>query len=299
MVIEVLTGILVVITAMYAYLTLRIAKATEASVSMMNRQMEATTHPVRQVPPVRLKATHRGSATMVGTTIAVSRKRMLLAVYVDLLLFLIVWGLVNFLIGGQAHFIGGFIVFAVIRVITWKLNVAPGLYFLSIGRDRLVDSAIYERENWLTMLLGTLFVLEGAKKLLNWTQGVAPEPFFGLMPGDTAQVALDMVSGVLLILIGFLYFKMRVLGFWLAVVTATGGLISVAVSWSLWTAAVPQIVLTRRAAQGRVPSESELQFMQAFLPSLTVALLLCVLVAVLLSYSRFSFRGFGSHTASP
>jgi hypothetical protein len=56
-VIEVLTGILVVITAIYAYLTLRIAKATEASVSMMNRQMEATTRPYITVSPfIRPKA---------------------------------------------------------------------------------------------------------------------------------------------------------------------------------------------------------------------------------------------------
>ena len=206
----------------------------------------------------------QGTTTMSETTIAASNKRMLLAVYVDLLLFVVVWGLINFLIGSDAHFIAGVIVFVVVRLITWKLNVAPGLYFLSIDRNRLVDPLVYERENWLTMLLGTLFVLEGAKLLVNWTQGVAPEPFFGLMPSGTTQVAIDMSSGVLLILTGFFYFRMRPLGFWLAVIATVGGLVSIAVSWSLWTAAVPQAVLTRRAAQGRVPSKGELEFMQNF-----------------------------------
>ena len=227
---------------------------------------------------------------MADVRIVASKKRMLLAVYVDLLLFLVVWGLVNFLVGGHARFVGGVVVFGIIRLVTWKLNVGPGLYFLSVGRDRLVDTDVYQRENWLTMILGTIFVLEGAKLIVNWTQGVAPEPFFGVMPRPTGQVAIDMVSGVLLVLIGYLYFRVKPLGFWLAAATLLGGLVSVGVSWSLWTSAIPQIVATGRAAQGRVASPDEVQFMQMFLPSLNIALMLCVLVAVLFSYPRLSSR---------
>jgi hypothetical protein len=56
---------------------------------------------------------------MGNTPSAASWKRKLLAAYVDLLLFLIIWGLTNFLVGGQAHFVGGLIVFVVIRLLTW------------------------------------------------------------------------------------------------------------------------------------------------------------------------------------
>jgi hypothetical protein len=212
---------------------------------------------------------------------------MLLAAYVDLLLFMVAWGLANYLVGGDAHFGAGVLAFVVIRLLTWRLQTTPGRYFLTVSRDRLVDPNIYEHENWLTMLLGSVFVLEGSKLLVNWTQGVVPEPFFGSMPGDTAQVTIDMLSGVLLIVVGFLYFKLRMMGFWLALVATVASLSSVATSWPLLTEAVPVIVKAGRARQGRVPSEAELQFMQSFLPILTVALLLCVLVAVAATYRRF------------
>jgi hypothetical protein len=213
-------------------------------------------------------------------------------------LFLIIWGLANFIVGGQAHFVGGVVVFVIIRLLAWKLKAAPGLFFLSIDRNGLVDPAIYERESWLTILLSAVFVLEGSKLLVNWTQGIVPEPFFGSIPGDTAQVAIDMLSGVLLAIVGFLFFKVRRSGFWLAVLATITGLISIATKWSLWAQAVPKIVSAGRAAQGRVPSDGEVQFMQAFLPTMNVVMLLCVLVAVLATYLRFFVRDFGSVPAS-
>jgi len=57
MVIEWLTAALVVITAVYAYLTHRIAKASEASVAAINRQSEASLRPyITASPFVRPKA---------------------------------------------------------------------------------------------------------------------------------------------------------------------------------------------------------------------------------------------------
>ena len=57
MVIEWLTGALALITGVYAYLTLRIAKATEASVAAINQQSEASLRPYITVDPfVRPKA---------------------------------------------------------------------------------------------------------------------------------------------------------------------------------------------------------------------------------------------------
>lgn len=141
-----------------------------------------------------------------------SKKRLLLAIYLDFLMFMVVWGLANVMVGGEAHFMAGAIVFIAVRFATWKLGASPGQYFLSIGRDRLVDANVYDRETWLTMLLGAVFVLEGSKLLVNWTQGIVSEPFFGSLPGETAQVRIDMLSGILLVVVGFLYFKLRALG---------------------------------------------------------------------------------------
>src|SRR5438105_6332399 len=75
-----------------------------------------------------------------------SKKRMLLAIYLDFLMFMVVWGLANFIAGGEAHFVVGVIVFVAIRVAPWKVGASPGQYFLSIGRDRLVDADVYHGE---------------------------------------------------------------------------------------------------------------------------------------------------------
>ncbi len=52
MIIEILTGILAVITAIYAYLTLRMAKASEASVQAVRQQSEDALRPYISVSPV-------------------------------------------------------------------------------------------------------------------------------------------------------------------------------------------------------------------------------------------------------
>lgn len=227
---------------------------------------------------------------MTSDTIVASRKRLVLALYVDLILFLVIWGLANFTFGGDAYLVAGVFVFAVVRLLAWKLKGSPGTYFLSIGPDRLVDPEIFRRENWLTMLLGAVFVLEGTKSLVNWTGGVVPAPIFGWIPDDTTTVAIDLMVGIFLVYVGFLYFKLRPLGFWLALVSILASLGSLALSWSLLRDAMPAIVAARRAAQGRITSESEVQFMQAYVPAFTAILLLCVLVAVLWSYRRFHPR---------
>lgn len=51
MIIEILTGILTLVTAIYAYLTLRMAKASEASVEAMRVQSEAMVRPYITVFP--------------------------------------------------------------------------------------------------------------------------------------------------------------------------------------------------------------------------------------------------------
>ena len=51
MTMEILTGILVLVTAIYAYLTLRMAKASEASVEDVRQQSEAMLRPYISISP--------------------------------------------------------------------------------------------------------------------------------------------------------------------------------------------------------------------------------------------------------
>lgn len=78
MLIEVLTAILVLVTAIYAYLTYRMAKANEASVQAMREQSEAMLRPYIEVTPyvrphttvlyLRVKNTGRTAAQNVRLT---------------------------------------------------------------------------------------------------------------------------------------------------------------------------------------------------------------------------------------
>lgn len=225
---------------------------------------------------------------MNADAIVASRKRILLALYLDLILFMVPWGWANYLLrDGELHFGVGVLVFAVIRFATRRLGASPGMHMLSVGRDRTVDPMILARENWLTMLLGALFVLQGAKQLVNWIYVDVPEPFFGFMPGQTAQVAIHLSAGILLVSIGYLYFKMVRQGFWLAALAVSGSLVSCVVSWSHWMQTVPEMAIARRALQGRVVSEQELEFMRAVMPIGFVVLYGVILVAVLVTSRRF------------
>lgn len=75
------------------------------------------------------------------------------------------------------------------RAISGKYNDSVGNLFLGIDKDSgTVNPNIFERENWLTILLGVLLILEGTKQLVRWTQMVVSQPSFGFFPDDLTQI---------------------------------------------------------------------------------------------------------------
>jgi len=224
---------------------------------------------------------------MKGEVIVASRKRLLFALYLDLILFLALWGLINYLItDGELHLGAGVLAFGVVKFATRKLFGSPGMRMLGIGQDRVVEAQIYNRENWLTMFLGGLFVLEGTKELVYWTQLFVPEPFFGFMPSGSAQVLIHLSAGILFVSIGYLYLRLMRPAFWLAVLAMSGAIVSCVLSWSLWVQIVPELVVARRAVQAQTVRAGEVEFMQTIMPMGFVVLDVVILVAVLCTFRR-------------
>lgn len=236
---------------------------------------------------------------MTTKPIEASTGRLPFALYIDFLLFMVIWGSINYVLGsGELRWGVGVVAFVVVRLISWKLGSSPGMHMLSISRSRAVDRGLFYRENWLTMFLGGLFVLEGAKLLVNWTSAVVPEPFFGFVPEQSTQVTIDLLSGILLILAGYLYLKLKWQGFLIALLAAFAGLASCIASWSLFSQTVPGMVIAGRAVQGRVASAGEITFMQTPIPLGSVALYTVVVIAIICSYRPFRVQALVDNSSS-
>lgn len=223
-------------------------------------------------------------------TIKGSKKRQLLALYLDFILFMVVWGLLEHFVAQENGFPSwvALITFGMVKVATHKLLGSPGAFMLSIGRDGLVNPEIHARENWLTILLGVLFVLEGTKQLVRWTQLLVPEPFFGFIPSSNVQILINITIGTLFVIIGYLFLKLHRTGLILGLIAGAAAIVSCVLSWSLWDKTVAEMVVARRALQGKPVGENEVEFMQLLMPEgiLLLAVVLCL--AMILTYRRFA-----------
>lgn len=219
-----------------------------------------------------------------------SKKRRLLALYLDFILFMSVWGLADHFITRQfaMPLWAAVAAFTVIRATTHKRLRSPGDMMLSIGRDGSVDARVHGQESWLTMLLGTLFVLEGTKQLVRWTQIPVPEPFFGFMPDSGVQALIDLAAGMLFIAVGWLIFKLQRSGLVLGIASAAGTIVSCLLSWSLWDATIAKMVVARRQAQGLPVGRHEIETMQAIMPEGIVLLTAVLLLMMAYAYRRFT-----------
>lgn len=219
-----------------------------------------------------------------------SKKRLVLSWYLDFLFFMTLWGILAYFLSfeGSLPFWAPYLIFIVIRAISGKYIGSIGYLFLGIDKESgTVSQRVFERETWLTMLLGVLFVLEGTKQLVRWTQMFVPMPFFGLVPGDITQVLIHIVLGAASVLAGYWFLKLNIKGLYLGVSLALVSIVSDILSWNLWDPAVEQMVVARRELQGRPVREGEIEFMQSLSPEAMLVVAGLAIVAMLLSYKRF------------
>lgn len=219
-----------------------------------------------------------------------SKKRLLLSWYIDFLFFMTLWGLLSYLLHLEVNvpFWVPYLLFVVVRAVSGSYIGSIGYLFLGIEKEtKAVNPAIFERENWLTILLGVLLILEGTKHLVRWTQMLVPQPVFGAFPDDIVLVIIHVALGISSILAGYWFLKLNLKGFYLAVSVAVINIISDTLSWNLWDPVVEKMVFARRELQGIPIRDGEVEFMQALFPEGMILMASFAVIAMLFTYRRF------------
>ena len=207
-----------------------------------------------------------------------SRKRLLLAVYIDFLFFTALWEPIAWVVRSQGielRWAAGLVAFAALDwVVVRFLGTSPGSWALGIVRDTegpSVEHTLRTREAWWTMLLGTLLVLEGSKNLVRWTQGLPPLPIFTSGPDELAFVAIS-VLGIANMAAGLLALRCRPIGPLIALGGSALAALAYAVSWPRIDSWIARRVEVRRALQGREVRADEIELMQAMFPKMVIIL---------------------------
>jgi hypothetical protein len=224
-------------------------------------------------------------------TCRASKKRLFLSWYIDFLFFMTLWGLLSYFLGVETSipFWVPYLLFIAIRAISGKFIGSIGYLFLGINKEtKTVNPNTYNRENWLTILMGVLLILEGTKQLVRWTQMFVSHPIFGFFPDDTAQIIIRVLLGASSILAGYWFLRLNIKGFYLAVSVAIVNIVSDALSWSLWDPVVEKMVLARRELQGLPVRDGEIEFMQSLFPEGMLLAATLSVIAMLFTYKRFT-----------
>lgn len=216
-----------------------------------------------------------------------SKKRLLLSWFIDFLFFMTLWGLLSYFLSLDASlpFWFPYLVFIIIRAISGKYIGSIGYSFLGIDKEsKTVNPNIFKRETWLTILLGVLFILEGTKQLIRWTQIFVPQPVFGFFPDDLTQVIIHIILGIVSIFAGYWFLKLYIKGLYLGVSVALIHIVSDALSWKLWDPVVAKMVVARREIQGLPVRDGEIEFMQSLYPEGMLAAAGLAIIAMLFTY---------------
>lgn len=220
-----------------------------------------------------------------------SRKRRLLALYIDFLVFTAVYQPIEWMIHSTEpapNWVIALAIFAVLRLIAWVLRlVLPGDWALGIQSQPAMVLDQDHRERWWTMAAGTLLVLEGSKNLVRWTEGLPAEPLLGVATTQWMATLAISALGALNVLAGLLILRTRWTGAAIGVGVLSAELLAAVVHREGFREWAAQAVVARRALQGIPVREGEIQMLQAFITSvLPVAMAIGViwLLAVVLRF---------------
>ena len=228
---------------------------------------------------------------MTEYVITASRKRIHFCLYLDYLV------LSPFITLGLYSSTGQFeiptwqelIALVIYEAILYHVTDSPGFRLLSMrkaGRSMhpegqlpvavdtlLVDSQIYFHEHWQTMLIGLLFVAEGSKQMVRWAMWIPPLPLFGIATNEASFAVYSMVLGGLLMYTGYMFLRLKRVGFWLGIGIAASIAVSTVLSWNQWDSIAQELLIRRRSFQGLPIRSGEVEFLQAILPEALVAFL--------------------------
>ncbi len=122
------------------------------------------------------------------------------------------------------------------------------------------------RESWLTLLLGILAILQGAKELLRLPQFHVPAPLFGFEPDAAVHAAWVLATSAGSIVAGLLLLQLRRAGLLLALALAALTLASNALSWNRLDAYAERLVLAKRSWEGTPVHPGEVERLKRVMP---------------------------------
>ena len=219
-----------------------------------------------------------------------SKKRLLLAWYIDFLFFMTLWGLLTYFLSleNSLPIWAPYLTFLIVRTLATKFIGSIGYSFLSIDKDNLsVNPNILSRENWLSILVGVVLLLEGTKQLVRWTQMFVSQPAFGFFPDESTQIFIHLLFGVFSILAGYWFLKLDIRGFIAGMAVTIASLISDGLSWKLWDPVIEKMIISRREVEGLPVREGEIEIMQSLMPEGLVVFAAVSMIAMLVSYPKF------------
>ncbi len=239
-----------------------------------------------------------------------TKKRMLLALYIDYLLFcapwtIVVWVLTTALsISESEPFSVRIILFMLLEVLILKYaRWSPGQWLLGIQDvsridlstpiaqsgvqiTKVVEPWLRSNERWWTILFGVLVILNGTKSMIRWTTWSLPTPFFGIQLGEVSSALLMTLLGIFECTVGMAALRLKPIVLPLGALYYTENLISVLLSWHLWPQWIEKAQTARRQYQGLPVRPREIELMQAIVPTAFVVFLVATLVYLAIVYLR-------------
>lgn len=223
-----------------------------------------------------------------------SKKRRLLAVYVDYLVFAAVVAPLLWIAGRagyDVHWAVVFFAFVVVEAAGTKwARSTPGAWALSITeRDgtHTVAAPIKQTERWWTMLIGVGMILSGTKSMVRFTEGLPPLPVFG-PENELGAFAITTLVGVGTLVAGVLILKCRVAGplLGLGIGALQSGMIALA--WDQLEDWGFRRVAIQRELQGRpAPTGDQVAALWGLFQTGMIVTLLVGVVLLGLAYVRF------------
>lgn len=223
-----------------------------------------------------------------------SRKRQLLALYLDYLIFTAVYQPVAWALRSTVpvdNWLVTLAVFAVLRgAAAWALKLTmPGQRALGIqaGQVAMVEPRILERERWWTATAGTLLVLEGSKNLVRWTQGLPVEPLLGLSSPQWMAITAITLLGGLNVVAGLLVLRTRAVGAVIGMGVLGFEALAAMIHRADFREWASQAVVARRTLQGLPLREGEVEMMQTLTATVLPAVIAVGVIWLLIIAIRF------------
>jgi len=216
--------------------------------------------------------THVGDVPWPNAT----KKRKVLALYLDYLLFgvpwsIAVWILTSTVPGLEREPWGARIV--LFALLEWSIlkfvKSSPGQWLLGIrdvGRvdpsipidqggvriTKVVEPWLKSNERWWIILFGVLAILNGSKSMVRWTMWGVAMPFFGIELTEATSAVVMTLFGMLECAVGIAALRLKPIVLPLGVVNYGANLVSIVLSWPLLPQWIEEAQRARRQAQ-RLP----------------------------------------------